>query len=102
MDVWYRFLDLMFTNEYYRAGFFSALIVVAFVWIVSGLFYRLHVQWLKMRQFFEPIKKPAKAPTETGPSPASILAGCMVRIVVTALVLAVAIVGLLWLMNSPG
>ncbi len=102
MELWLDFLYLLTNNEYFRAGFISGLVFIAVVWSIWGLFFRLHVQWLKMRQFFEPIRKPGRVPTETGPSPASILFGCLGRIVVTVLVLAIVIVALLWLGNWPG
>jgi hypothetical protein len=100
MELWFDFTYLIANNEYFRAGFVSGLVLVAIIWISWGLFYRLYAQWLKIRQFFEPIKKPGRVPTETGPSPASILLGCLWRIIFALLFIAILVV--LWLWLAPG
>jgi hypothetical protein len=102
MEWWSHFLDLLTHNDYFRAGFIWGLVFVAIGWGLWGLIYRLHVQWLKMRQFFEPTRVPGKVPVATGPSPASVMLGCLGRIVVTLVVLATVIVLLLWFVNPPG
>lgn len=86
-----RFLDAMTNNADFRGGFFLALLVAFGVWLLWALGYYLHVQWLKIRQFFEPTKIPAKPAVTTGPSPASIMLGCMGRALLTAFIIAVAI-----------
>ncbi len=102
MEWWNEFAGLMMTSEHFRAGFFLALGIVVLAWLAWGVLFRLHVQWLKIRQFFEPIKKPGKMPTETGPSPASMMLGCFGRFIFTVLLPAVVVVALLWFLNSPG
>jgi hypothetical protein len=92
MQFWLDFVYLITNNEYFRAGFISGLVLVGLIWLIWGLFFRVYVQWLKIRQFFEPIKTPARAPTVAGPSPASMLLGCLWRIVIVLLALVVAVV----------
>jgi hypothetical protein len=74
--------------------------VAVLVWIIWGAFSWLYVQWLKMRQFFEPIRKPGRVPMETGPSPAGIMLGCLWRIFVTIVVLAMVFVVLIWALGG--
>lgn len=102
MEWWFQFIDLLTHNEYFRAGFIWGLVVVSIGWIIWELLYRLHVQWLKMRQFFEPIKRPGRVPLETGPSPANIMFGCLGRIIVTVIVVATVILLLFWIVNPSG
>jgi hypothetical protein len=104
LEGWSQFLDLLGTNAYFRAGFIWGLVVVAIGWAIWGLCHWLYVQWLKVRQFFEPTRMPGRVPVpvETGPSPATIMLGCVGRIVFTLLVLAAVIGVLLWLVNLPG
>lgn len=100
MQLWLDFVYLLTHNEYFRAGFISGLVLVGLIWLIWGLFFRVYVQWLKVRQFFEPIKSPARTATVAGPSPASMLLGCMWRIAIVLLVLAGGVVLLLAL--RPG
>lgn len=91
MQLWLRFVDAMTNNADFRGGFVLALIFAATVWLLWAFGYYLHVQWLKIRQFFEPTKIPAKPAVTSGPSPASIMLGCMGRALLNALIIAVAI-----------
>jgi len=100
MEWWSHFVDLLANNVYFRSGFLWGLIAVGVVWLLWGLFFRLYVQWLKMRQFFEPIKRPGRTPVETGPSPASIMLGCLWRIIVTVVVVVIGIVLLIWVLGG--
>lgn len=102
MEWWSRFFDLLAHNEYFRAGFIWGLVMVGIGWAIWGLLHWLYVQWLKIRQFFEPIKKPGRVPVETGPSPANIMLGCVGRVIVTVVIIATVIVVLLWLVNPAG
>ena len=89
MELWSDFMDILFTNEDFRYGFFWGISLTIGVTIVGWwIFFSLHAQWLKMRQFFEPIKKPGRLPTETGPSPASMLSGCMGRVFILVAIVA--------------
>jgi hypothetical protein len=99
MEWWSDFAYLLTHNEYFRAGFIWALVFMAIGWLIWGLCYRIYVQWLKMRQFFEPIKKPGRVPVETGPSPANIMLGCLGRILLTIVVLAIVLAIMLWWLN---
>src|SRR4051812_28541651 len=100
MDWLSRFIELLVNNIDFRLGFLWGLMVVGALWITWSLLFRLYVQWLKMRQFFEPIKKPGRVPVEAGPSPASIMLGCLWRIFVTLVGLAIVIVVLLWVLHG--
>jgi hypothetical protein len=102
MEWWTHFLDLLTQNVYFRAGFLWGLVAVAIGWLIYGMLAWLYVQWLKIRQYFEPVKRPGKTPVETGPSPASITLGCMGRTMVVTVVIATLILVAIWLTNSPG
>jgi hypothetical protein len=99
MELWLDFVDAITNNEDYRAGFSMALLLVGAIWLGWALLFRLYKRWLVMRQFFEPIKKPGKVPTETGPSPAGMLLGCLWPIAIIVVVIAIGYV--IWLMNPP-
>lgn len=99
MELLLDFLNLLTRDEYFRSGFVSALVLVALVWLAWTLLFRIYVHWLKMRQFFEPIKKPGKIPTEVGPSPAGMLVGCLLRITVALFVIGLGV--FLWLGLTP-
>lgn len=91
MQWWIRFVDVMTNNADFRSGFILALLFAGAGWLLWALMYHLHVQWLKIRQFFEPTKIPAKPAVTTGPSPASIMLGCLGRTLLTVLIIAFAI-----------
>jgi hypothetical protein len=99
MEWWSHFLDLLTSNVYFRAGFAWGVGVAVALWGVVIFCNNLYARWLKMRQFFEPIKKPGKAPVETGPSPASMMFGCLGQIVLTLVVLATVVAALMWWAN---
>src|SRR3954452_6901586 len=100
MQWWSQFIDLLANNVYFRSGFLWGLIIVGVVWMVWELFFRLYMQWLKMRQFFEPIKRPGRVPMEAGPSPAGIMLGCLWRVFVTIVMLAIVSGILIWVLNN--
>ena len=100
-EQWFRFVDLLTHNIYFRSGFFSALLAVGICFLIWRVFYGLYVHWLKIRQFFEPIKKPGKAPVETGPSPAGMLFGCMGRLLLILLVVTLFFGGVIFFANQP-
>ena len=102
MEWWTHFLDLLTQNVYFRAGFLWGIGFILAGWVIYYLLHGAYVQWLKMRQFFEPTKKPGKPPVETGPSPASLLLGCIGRTFLIVLVLATAIMSLVWLTSLAG
>ena len=101
MDLLLDFSDLLANNEYFRSGFLWGLSFVALGslgwWLLQGIY----KQWLKVRQFFEPIKKPGKLPIETGPSPAGMSLGCLGR-VLAFLLIPVLCYYLLWLWQLQG
>ena len=76
MDVWSQFVSTFTNNVDFRLGFFWGLGFAVAAWGLFAFFFGAHARWLKVRQFFEPIKKPAKPAVETGPSPASMMFGC--------------------------
>ena len=100
MEWWSDFLYLLTNDDHFRSGFIWGLLFVAIGWAIWAAFQWLYVQWLKMRQFFEPTKKPGRTPVETGPSPASIMLGCLWRILATLVFVAIAIALLIWALNS--
>jgi hypothetical protein len=99
MDFIRDFSNLLANDEYFRSGFISGIALLLVFWLLSQVYLMLTKQWLKIRQFFEPIKKPGKVPTETGPSPAGMLLGCIGRIVVT--LVAFVFLFLLWWVLLP-
>lgn len=101
LEGWSQFIDLLTHNAYFRAGFVWGLVVVLIGWGIWSLWYWLYVQWLKVRQFFEPTRRPGRIPVETGPSPASIMLGCLGRIVMTGIVM-VGVLLVLWWWLLPG
>jgi hypothetical protein len=101
MVWWDDFTYLLAHNVYFQSGFFWGLGVVAAGWFAWSTLHYLYVHWLKIRKFFEPTKVPGKTPTETGPSPASMMLGCFGRILFALLVVS-AVVGYLWIANLPG
>jgi hypothetical protein len=91
-----EFLSGITNYEDYRAGFFMGLAVAVSLWLLWMGGVSVYNRWLKMRQFFEPIKKPGKIPTETGPSPAGMLLGCLWPVAIIVVVMA------LWFVYSFG
>jgi hypothetical protein len=102
MEWWTHFLDLLTQNVYFRAGFLWGLVVALIVWLIYVTLSWLYVEWLKIRTYFEPSKRPGKTPLETGPSPASITLGCMGRTLIVATVITAVILVSMWLTNAPG
>ena len=96
MEIWSQFANSFTDNLDFRLGFFwgigFALIALAIYIVLFGL----HARWLKVRQFFEPIKKPAKPAVETGPSPASMMFGCMSYFLLIVLGIGVLVTTLYW------
>ena len=88
-DLWNRFGELFTTNMYFRAGFIWALIFVALVWIGWQILFYFYNRWLKILKFFQPTKTPSKLPTETGPSPAGMLLGCIGQLIGSLFLLAI-------------
>lgn len=84
IDFFGDYLDEIMHNVDYRLGFFLGLSCAGGLWLVWVIPVYLYKRWLVMRQFFEPIKKPGKAPTELGQSPAGMLLGCLWPIVFLA------------------
>jgi hypothetical protein len=99
MELLSDFVNVITNNEDYRTGFLSGLVLIGVIWLASWLFFRIYTQWLKVRQFFEPIKTPARTPTEAGPSPARMLLGCVGRVIIA--VLGIALLFLLWIGMTP-
>ncbi len=86
--------DLSFwlrTNEFFRSGFITGIALGAVVAVSLRTLFILHFHWKKVRQFFEPTKKPGKMPAELGPSPASMSLGCTGRILFAIIFTAVVI-----------
>lgn len=102
MEWWSQFVNLLTYNEYFRAGFIWGLATMLAGLGVWGVLHSIYVRWLKVRQFFEPIKKPGKPLVETGPSPASMMFSCLGQIFVTILVLSIGIAILYWFMTPQG
>ncbi|MCC6455589.1 MAG: hypothetical protein IT328_11635 [Caldilineaceae bacterium] len=95
-DLVREFLNGISNYEDYRAGFLMGLTCAAgllLLWLAGVSLYK---RWLKMRQFFEPIKKPGKIPVETGPSPAGMLLGCLWPIAIIFVMIA------LWVVSRFG
>jgi hypothetical protein len=95
MELWFDFAYLIATDEYFRSGFSAGVVLCIAAAIIWRLLFALNVQWNKIRQFFEPTKKPGKMPVELGPSPASMSLGCMGRIFITVFIIGVMIL-LVW------
>jgi hypothetical protein len=92
MELWPDFKHNLFNNSDFQYGFYWGIVLIVLLELSLGwLWIAIHNQWLRMRQFFEPIKKPGRLPTETGPSPAGIFAGCMGQFLFVALAIALVI-----------
>jgi hypothetical protein len=103
MELWDRFYDLLMQSEHFRSGFIWGVVCTVLAgWLLSSISSSVHAQWHRIRQFFEPTKKPAKIATETGPSPASALMGCLVSLFIMVLVVGTVIMAILWQTNSLG
>lgn len=90
-----EFLYWFTTNEYFRSGFVSGIALCIAIAIIWQVFFVINYHWKKIRQFFEPTKKPGKMPTEVGPSPASMSLGCVGRVLLALFVITVMIL-LVW------
>ena len=88
-DFWNQLVELLTTNIYFRAGFMWAWICMALLWIGWQILFYFYTKWLKILQFFQPTKTPSKLPTETGPSPAGMLLGCIGQLIGMLFLLAV-------------
>lgn len=102
MTWWTQFSDLLINSVHFRAGFLWGLGVALLLWAASVVFRWLYARWLRVRQFFEPIKKPGKMPVEAGSSPASILLGCVGSLLGIVLLVATVVMVLLWTATPGG
>lgn len=99
-EVWSQLTELFMDSAQFRAGFGWGLIVAVVGWAFVALLNSLQEQWNKIRQFFEPTQQPGRGPMVKGPSPARMMLGCVGRVVMFLVGVAIVVVVLWWML--PG
>ena len=88
---------------YLQSGEFWAGVIFAIVasYAISLFWVWYSKRWLKVRQFFQPTRKPGKLTDEKGPSPFDETMGCFGNLLLV-LVVVLGMGGLLWLWMALG
>jgi hypothetical protein len=76
IDLWLDLAYWIAGNDEFWAGFVAALVLLGSMQVAVWTVQALYFFWLKVRQFFEPTKKPGTLPTTPGPSPFTGLLTC--------------------------
>jgi hypothetical protein len=77
-DFWLDLAYYLAGNDEFAAGFWAAVLLIGVFYLVTGPLYAVvSAAWKRFRQAFSPTTKPAKVPTEQGPSPARSCLGAL-------------------------